>query len=670
MATASNVRAQQTQGNQYTKTINTAQALGDSYSAVAGDTILIDTLPTHTSRGPAGKTTVPKSDHGVSYSGNKDLTSRRFEIKLPASPSSGDTIIVNAGTSGQSDGVTITSTAHQLEGCNFSGFLNAGLAGAPTAHANMMQYSREVPYENLYSLHIPPDTGDVEIKFFAPILPSWMSASQSTLSSIGLGMWKFNTVTNVGDVDFRRLRLTDADLLSLGSPLVNTTGPRDSSAQLQTTQESYMPFGGTVTTQPAGTTQTGDQGITLKLVDGMPGWWLQPNCYNALDVNRSAERFDWCLPTAAAQWLGYVMNPIGMGSADPLTFNTVPGFDIAWPDSEYPGDVWYHNYQWEEGARPGRATYAQENNNLSDFGWYFNTNDLGSNDNTLRAFPGGSAKKGTLAWNSLIGLKEWLRQAGVMNVDSGQGVVSFFYNQESINYANSNASEPEQGPLAGTGTTYADFFAQIFNMIDQNIPVIAHFQRWTLRQDSTTFAKSHFNNNRILPPETTNTGKLTDFAIQDYYFDLNQGTSPDIDGSQDHGINESYEGSTDTCGQIVGHSVLVVGYMRIPSTYTKQGTLTDDSAEENPIASISALPDGKQPYYYNVATTDTDFLLVLDDNNSNYASTGVAGPNTGVDKRTIKAVPIKREGNYTIAAEAGGSILGSATVPHWIDFTF
>ena len=124
MATASNVRAQQTQGNQYTKTINTAQALGDSYSAVAGDTILIDTLPTHTSRGPAGKTTAPKSDHGASYTGNKDLTSRRFEIKLPASPSSGDTIIVNAGTSGQSDGVTITSTAHQLEGCNFSGFLN------------------------------------------------------------------------------------------------------------------------------------------------------------------------------------------------------------------------------------------------------------------------------------------------------------------------------------------------------------------------------------------------------------------------------------------------------------------------------------------------------------------------------------------------------------------
>ena len=242
----------------------------------------------------------------------------------------------------------------------------------------------------------------------------------------------------------------------------------------------------------------------------------------------------WCSPTTAANQLGHMVDYPNFSGLTQPTFindNIIAGLEkpIA---THISTKMWDSANGWGDYLLDGPG-YRGKINEVSDFGWYMQTNNLGSN--------GASANSaiGTTIQNIYLGMQKFYNELGWYDV------VSMSYNKVSPNYlGNATLTLPEywkqQGYTSNVGLDREVMFETIKTEIDANRTVIACFQGWSLTQTSY--------------PDT-NIEKEENYHGTFYNLEL------DVSPNQLTGEQYSEQIDNGEYGNLLGHTVLIIGYI-------------------------------------------------------------------------------------------------------------
>jgi len=251
-----------------------------------------------------------------------------------------------------------------------------------------------------------------------------------------------------------------------------------------------------------------------RVMQGFVPDWQQPPAEGAGAGNWSA----WCVPTSAANLIGYWEDERGEPIADGFVFpSTDPGgFGVpAWKD--YLAD-------------PGRpAPGAPAPVTPTDLGWFLNTNNNGD-----QGVPGGNnAHAGTFLEDIDAGLSNFLNLQQPSQWTTGTRGKSF-----------ASGFDPS-GNLATIHQNAVSAFAEIQHEIDRNRPVLITWAHWQLLSTGNTLSAVTGSGN-----ELEHGGTFFDFdpAVAPFPF-----TDPDFE------TNEVWNG-LDGQGNL-GHTVTAVGYI-------------------------------------------------------------------------------------------------------------
>jgi hypothetical protein len=247
---------------------------------------------------------------------------------------------------------------------------------------------------------------------------------------------------------------------------------------------------------------------------------------------------------------------------------------------------------------------------LTDFGWFFNTNNSSESSNVgagSRLGNGiiGLSPLGTTIDNIYDGLKDFYRIAGYTNLEDGalQKMVGIVYHRDGgganwklpkgrlpkywdslgINWTNN--APTSQGVLSLGGLAFS--WETIKRELDENRTVIACMQGWSISQASYSVAGGFPNT--MHAEEKAAVGAAPDGI--DYY-GINAQASVGLDGTVYTPDDGSAPDAEHWSGGALGHTVLIVGY--IP-----RGAADDVSSS-----------------WLGAGNGDTDWLIVRDNHQS------------------------------------------------------
>lgn len=353
------------------------KTVAESYSAGNGDTIILDPAPR------------------VTNDGLYDFKPG-FYITLPAVPTDGDTIRVIVKGYGHATNAVSVRGSHPID------YRIANTTQVPDATWNNVSLGDKktliLDSSNLETLFVYDGTNN---------------------------RWDTNTSTAASNLDYRRLRLTEAELAA---------------ANVQLT---------TIATQPA--------------------MWDNPFNYEATITQEDVD--GWSAPTALSNWLGYVENRFGT--------STNYGDQASWPDTGAfaVGDAQWHDNNFDQARPATTVTWATQAglDVLTDFGWYVGTNGAGASDTT--AFWNiANATVGTSIGNMVGGFRAWLQQIG-------EGALTL--TDVSISY-NTQDQFPDPTANEGYASTLMENFDTNFGIVRTEIaadrPFFACWRHWNLTE--------------------------------------------------------------------------------------------------------------------------------------------------------------------------------------------
>ena len=199
--------------------------------------------------------------------------------------------------------------------------------------------------------------------------------------------------------------------------------------------------------------------------------WMQPTYYGQAQYNA------WCSPTSAANQLGHLVDSGVLNQPSLLNDGFIAGNEI--PIASQASTIpWDSSHGWGDYLIDGPSHRGKNNPpNLTDFGWYMNTNNL-----TSQPYSNGvnvmSNPVGTTINNIYYGLVGFYQEAGWNDIVG----MAYHKNQPSFIGANNNTDFPEYWKQNGYDSSIAFDHDIIFNTIkheiDNNRSVIACFGGW------------------------------------------------------------------------------------------------------------------------------------------------------------------------------------------------
>lgn len=350
------------------------KTVAESYSAGNGDTIILDPAPR------------------VTNDGLYDFKPG-FYITLPAVPADGDTIRVIIKGYGHAINAVSVRGSHPID------YRIANTTQVPDATWNNVSLGDKKSFildsSNLETLFVYDGTNN---------------------------RWDTNTSTAASNLNYRRLRLTEAELAAANVQLV------------------------TIDTQPA--------------------MWDNPFNYEAVIAQEDV--YGWSGPVACSNWLGYIENR--------FSTSTNYGDGANWPDNGtyVLGDPQWHDNNFDNARPATTVTWAtQLAGNLTDFGWYIGTNGTGAAD-TAVFWNVANATVGTSIGNMVAGFRAYLTQIG-------EGALTL--NDVSISY-NTQDIFPDPAANEGYASTLMENFDVNFQLVRTEIaadrPFFACWRHWNL----------------------------------------------------------------------------------------------------------------------------------------------------------------------------------------------
>lgn len=349
----------------------------ESYSAGNGDTIIVD---------PAVR---------VGNDGLHDFKPG-FYITFPTAPADGDTIRIIVKGYGHATNAVSVRASHAID------YRTAATTQVPDATWNNVSLGDKktliLDSNNLETLFVYDETNN---------------------------RWDTTTPTAASNLNYRRLRLTEAEL---------------SAANVQ-----------------------------LATIDTQPAMWDNPFQYSATIAEEDV--FGWSFPTSAANWLGFVQKRYGS--------SVVPGDQADWPEtgSYVVGDAEWHDFQYDQARPATTVTYLEQSiaATPTDFGWYCGTNGLGAAD-TFTFWNAATATVGTTIGNALSGMRAFLSIIG-------EGILA--PTDTSISY-NTQDVFPDPAANEGYASTLMENFDTNFNIVRTEIsndrPFFACWRHWNLTE--------------------------------------------------------------------------------------------------------------------------------------------------------------------------------------------
>ena len=271
------------------------------------------------------------------------------------------------------------------------------------------------------------------------------------------------------------------------------------------------------------------------IVHNVPNW-LQPSSYsNTIDPNYVQNFKAWCSPTSAANQLGHLVDSGLLPVPPQINDNIIAG-------TEMPHSSPASTFNWDTARGwgdylldgPGFRGQGLLNGVVTDFGWYMDTNNMGMNSSTSNSPVGTTINciyDGIQAFYSKVG---WSDMVGIA------------YNKGSMPMYNGKFPDYwlTYGYDESMAFDYNIMLSTIKYEIDNNRTVIACYNGWHLTYIS----------NYSTPTSADNEGA---------YYKFNP--SPD-EPNINNETGEQYtitipDGDADSYGSVLGHTVLIVGYI-------------------------------------------------------------------------------------------------------------
>ena len=281
--------------------------------------------------------------------------------------------------------------------------------------------------------------------------------------------------------------------------------------------------------------------------------WNQPTYYQTNGIiptgelikYNNGETFDaWCAPTSASIQLEHLINYGGLKK--PTNIND--GFDSSNDVNPNMQTInWDSARGWGNHLLDGpllRGTPGDESSvpkcEVSDFGWYMDTNGCGQYKNSTGPAKGTSL---TMIWK---GLNEFYADAGWYDL---VGMVS--HHQAAPTLKEGNYPYEYDGSSANTDS--GGTFKAIVNEINQNRTILASFSSWNLveREDDSGILNMGNSEEDIT------------------YYDMGEGPTAIAE------LGEEFSVNTENVGASLGHTVVVFGYIQANSAEDTSGGSND-----------------------------------------------------------------------------------------------
>lgn len=315
--------------------------------------------------------------------------------------------------------------------------------------------------------------------------------------------------------------------------------------------------------------------------------WLQPSSYSAIiDPNYSyLVNFNaWCSPTSAANQLGHLVD-IGLLHS-PSHINDMMQAGLETPHSSPASTfTWDTAHGWGDYLLDG-PTYrgvGLGNGIVSDFGWYMDTNNMGINSNNA------NSPVGTTIINIYNGMLQFYSDIGWTSI------VGIAYHSGQIPTYKGKYPEFWLNNGYDSSITFdrAVMFSTIRHEIDNNRTIMACYNGWPLVYISNY------------------AGENADAAGAYYKFH----PSPDNPNTNNE-TGETYtitipDGDGDAIGGMLGHTVLIVGYIPAGSLEDIHGSTDWLIVRDNQPGSSGAHRNVIVPYYDHLLNDSTGWDKIL-----------------------------------------------------------